>query len=284
MLCTLNEVLPRARKNHYAVIAFDFYNDIFVRTILDSCEEKRAPMILSALPDDLEGRGIDYMAGLVKGVAPSYSIPVVLHLDHAKSFDTVKRAIGAGFTSVMFDASDLPLQDNIKATREVAAYAQARGVTIEAELGFVAGIDLGGNDQGASLLTNPKDVAEFAEKTGVDALAVSIGTAHGVYKSKPVLDILRLKEIADVTDTPLVLHGGSGTPEDQLKDAIRNGITKLNVYADIRIALNSGLKAAAELAARRADEVPNKIFEPLVESLRKEVLAKISLSMSHGRY
>jgi fructose-bisphosphate aldolase class II len=284
MLCTLNEVLPRARKDHYAVVAFDFYNDLFVRAILEACEEKRAPAILAALPGDLEGRGMDYMAAVAKGVAPSYSIPAVLHLDHAKSFDLIKRAIGAGFGSVMLDGSDLPFHDNIEATREVAAYAHARGVTVEAELGSVAGADLEGNDQGPSLLTDPKDVAEFVEKTGVDALAVSIGTAHGVYKSKPVLDIKLLGEIAAVVDIPLVLHGGSGTPDDQLRDAIRNGITKLNVYADIRIALNSGFGAAAGLAARRADELPGKMFEPIAQSLRKEVLKKISLSMSDNRY
>lgn len=284
MLCTLNDVLPHARKNHYCVTAFDYAPDVFVRTLLEMCCENRAPVILSALEHDLKGRGMGYMAGLVKAVAPLYDVPVVLHLDHAGSMQLVADCIANGFTSVMFDGSHLPLAKNIEQTREVVKYAHARGVSVEAELGFVAGSDLGGKDVGAGRLTEPSEVEEFVEKTGVDALAVSIGTAHGVYKSKPKLDLKRLAEIVAVTDTPLVLHGGSGTPEDQLTAAITGGITKLNIYADLRLAMNAASPKVAALSAARADELPDRLLEPYYEAVAAEGLKKLKLTMSVGRY
>ncbi|MCC8165866.1 MAG: class II fructose-bisphosphate aldolase [Planctomycetes bacterium] len=284
MLCTLNEVLPHARKHKYAVTAFDIVPEIFPRAILDLCERRRAPLILAALAHDLDGIGLDHLAGVVKALAPSYTVPVVLHLDHADSFDLVKRCIAAGFSSVMFDGSHLPLAENIAATREIVRYAHARGVTVEAELGFVAGNDLGGTSTGDGRLTDPAEVKEFVDNTDVDALAVSIGTAHGVYASKPNLDIARLKEITAVTDVPLVLHGGSGTPEDQLVQAIRAGITKLNIYADMRLAMNSRVTDAAAAVAARADELPDRVLAPLVAGLQEEAAKKLELTMCVDRY
>ncbi|MCD8140656.1 MAG: class II fructose-bisphosphate aldolase [Planctomycetaceae bacterium] len=284
MLCTLNEVLPHARRNGYAVAAFDIVSDIYPRAILDLCEERRAPVILMALAHDLEGRGLDYIAGVVRAVAPTYTVPVVLHLDHADSLDLVKRCIAAGFSSVMFDGSGLPLRDNIDKTREVVRYAHACGVTVEAELGFVAGNDLEGSSTGQGRLTEPAEVAEFTEKTEVNALAVSIGTAHGVYASKPVLDIERLRAIRSVTDVPLVLHGGSGTPEDQLSAAIHNGISKINIYADMRLAMNQGAAEVDRLVRDRADELPDRLLAPFAAGLRRVALQKLELTGSLNRY
>lgn len=283
MLCTLNEMLPHARKYGYAVTAFDFVSDVFVRPILDACEEMRAPVIMSGLPHDIEGIGLDYIAGIIKAVAPAYTIPICLHLDHSPSFDIIKRCIAAGFTSVMFDGSHLPFAENIARTREVVKYAHARGVTVEAELGFVAGNELSGGDT-TNRLTDPNEVREFTEKTEVDALAISIGTTHGVYASTPTLDIRRLGEIKAVTHTPLVLHGGSGTPEDQLIAAIKGGITKLNIYTDIRQAMNRRVADAARIVASRDDEIPDRVLAPLFEGIREEVAKKLELTMSSGRY
>lgn len=284
MLCTLNEMLPHARKHQYAVTAFDYVPDIFVRPILDICEFKRAPVIMSALPHDLQGKGLVYMAGIVKAVASAYTVPIALHLDHATNIELIKECIGAGFTSVMFDGSHYPLKENIAKTLEVVRYAHARGVTVEAELGFVAGSDLEGGDTGNNRLTEPSEVEQFVAETGVDALAVSIGTAHGVYKSAPTLDIKRLGEIKAVTEVPLVLHGGSGTPEDQLVKAIKGGITKLNIYADMRLAMNSALPKTAAMAEKRKDEIPDKLFAPMYEALQEEAARKLELTMSVGRY
>jgi fructose-bisphosphate aldolase class II len=285
MLVTLNEVLPDARARHYAVPAFDCMEDVMIRTILDTAEQERSPIILMALEHDLAGRGMRYICGLAHAVADDYKVPIVLHLDHAENLDIIRKAIEAGFTSVMFDGSQLPFQENIDRSREVVELAHRQGVAVEAELGFVAGKDIYGTDYpgaGKSLLTEPSEVVEFVAKTGVDALAVSIGTSHGVYAAKPNLDIKRLKAIEAVSKVPLVMHGGSGTPEDQVQDAIRHGITKLNVYADSRVAMFKGLKRSAE-SQDRADPLPDVMFRPIRESLSQLVAERIRMFFAAGK-
>jgi ketose-bisphosphate aldolase len=279
MLVTLNEVLPQARRLHYAVAAFDCMEDVMIRAILDAAEQERAPVILMALEHDLQGRGIQYISGLVHAVADAYRIPIVLHLDHAEKLDDVRRAIEHGFTSVMFDGSQLPFRENVERSREVAELAHAQRVSVEAELGFVAGKDIFGSDYpgaGKSLLTEPAEVVEFVAQTGVDALAVSIGTAHGVYVAKPNLDIERLRAIEAVSKVPLVMHGGSGTPEDQVRNAIRHGITKLNVYADSRVAMLRGLRRSAETQTRD-DPLPDVLFRPIQDALGQLVAERIRM-------
>jgi ketose-bisphosphate aldolase len=285
MLVTLNEVLPQARAQHYAVGAFDCMEDIMIRTILDAAEREQAPIILMALEHDLQDRGIQYISGLVHAVADAYRIPIVLHLDHAENLDIIRKAIDHGFTSVMFDGSQLPFQENIDRSREVVEIAHPQGVAVEAELGFVAGKDIYGTDYpgaGKSLLTEPGEVVEFVAKTGVDALAVSIGTSHGVYVAKPNLDIERLQAIEAVSAVPLVMHGGSGTPEDQVQNAIRHGITKLNVYADSRVAMFQGLKRSAQIQTR-PDPLPDILLRPIREALSRLVAERIKTFFSNNR-
>jgi len=285
MLVTLNEVLPQARAQHYAVGAFDCMEDVMIRTILDTAEQERSPVVLMALEHDLQGRGMQYISGLVRAVADVYRIPIVLHLDHAENLDIIRSAIAHGFSSVMFDGSRLPFQENIDRSREVVELAHHHGVSVEAELGFVAGKDIHGTDYpgaGKSLLTEPGEVVEFVARTGVDALAVSIGTAHGVYVAKPNLDIPRLQAIEAVSTVPLVMHGGSGTPEDQVRNAIRHGITKLNVYADSRVAMFQGLKRSAETQSR-GDPLPDVLFRPIREALSELVAEKIRTFFANNR-
>jgi deoxyribose-phosphate aldolase len=285
MLVTLNEILPQAREQHYAVGAFDCTEDVMIRTMLDTAEQEQAPIILMALEHDLKGRGIRYIAGLVHAVADSYSIPIVLHLDHAENVDIIKKAIEHGFTSVMFDGSQLPVEQNIAISRQVVELAHPHGVTVEAELGIVAGKDIYGEDypdQGRSQLTEPRDVVDFVKKTGVDALAVSIGTSHGIYVAKPTLDIERLKAIEAVSQVPLVLHGGSGTPEDQVQQAIRYGITKLNVYSDSRIAMFRGMKQSVTIE-KREDPLPDIMFRPIRNSLSQLIADRIRLFSSNNK-
>jgi ketose-bisphosphate aldolase len=285
MLVTLNDVLPQARAEHYAVPAFDCMEDVMVRAILDTAERDRAPIILMALEHDLQGRGMNYIGGLVRAVADVYRIPVVLHLDHAENVDIIRKAIDHGFTSVMFDGSQLPFRENIDRSREVVEIAHRQGIAVEAELGFVAGKDIFGTDYpgaGKSLLTEPSEVVEFVAETGVDALAVSIGTSHGVYVAKPNLDIERLRSIEAVSKVPLVMHGGSGTPEDQVQNAIRNGITKLNVYADSRVAMFKGLKRSAEMQTRQ-DPLPDALFHPIREALSQLVAERIRMFFANDR-
>lgn len=282
MLVTLNEVLKKAREEHYAVPAFDCNDDILIRTILDTAEEKKSPVILMVLEHDLKGKGMKYITSIIKGVADEYSIPIVLHLDHATNFEIIESAIENGFTSVMYDGSMLSFEENAANTKKVVEMAKAKGITVEAELGHVAGKEIDGSYAGETMLTDPEEVVKFVNLTGIDALAVSIGTAHGVYVSTPDLKIDRLNEINKVSPVPLVLHGGSGTPIDQVQNAIKNGITKVNLYADLRIALMEGIKKSVEVQ-KRVDPLPDQLFKPAVEVLRDKVIEKIKMVMSENR-
>ncbi len=285
MLVTLNDILPQAREAHYAVPAFDCMEDVMIRTLLDTAEQEKSPIVLMALEHDLQGRGLTYISGLVRAVADSYDIPVVLHLDHADNLDIIKKAIDYGFTSVMYDGSQLPFQDNVARSREVVHIAHGHGVTVEAELGLVAGKDIHGEDypgNGESLLTAPQEVVEFVTQTEVDALAVSIGTSHGVYISLPKLDIERLEEINKISLVPLVLHGGSNTPVDQLQNAICHGISKINVYADLRVEMLKGLKKSANSHIRQ-DPLPDALFRPIREGLSHVAAARMEMFFSKNR-
>lgn len=282
MLTGITSVLKPAQEAHYAVPAFDCVTDVLVRAILDKAEERRSPVILMALEHDLKGRGMVYISSLVRAVAPHYDIPVVLHLDHAEDMDLIKRALDHGFTSVMYDGSTLPVEENIRITSNVVELAQKYGATTEAELGRVAGFEIGGGDTGEAILTDPQGVADFVAATGVDSLAVSIGTAHGIYVSTPTLHQERLSEIRAASDVPLVLHGGSGTPENQVREAIRRGITKINIYADLRIALGKGFDRTAA-QTRRPDPLPDQLFSTMREEVMVAVNAKIDMCMSADR-
>ena len=284
MLCSMNDVLHKARKHHYCVPAFDCVPDIYVRALLEAAEEAASPLILSVLPADLHGRHGHHVTGLIYALAPHFTIPLVLHLDHAKSLEEVALAISLGCNAVMIDASHQSFEENVDITSQVVRYAHARGVTVEAELGHVAGSELAsGADTGSSVLTDPAEVAAFVAATNVDALAVSIGTAHGVYQSLPNLDIDVLKAINAASSVPLVLHGGSGVPEEQVNAAIANGICKLNIYADLRLAMNKALSLSLDISRDRADAVPEAVFEPLHQAIKSEAAEKIRLCQSEGK-
>jgi len=283
MLATLKDLLPAARRGGYAVPAFDCAEDVMVRTVLETCEACRCPAIVMALVGpDLEGNGWHYITGLVHAVADRHAIPVVLHLDHTTSLDDIRRAVDLGFSSVMLDGSRLPFAENARATRAAVEIARPHGVSVEGELGLVGGSDVEEKRRTESVLTDPREVERFVAETGVDALAVSIGTAHGIYRSLPTLNIARLREIRDATTVPLVLHGGSGTPEDQVREAVRAGITKMNIYADCRIAMARGLAASAR-AQTRPDPIPRELFGPIRAELAATVRDKIRLLGAEDR-
>lgn len=285
MLATLKEVLADARANKYAVPGFDCTEDIMVRTILETSESKRAPVILMVIETDLEsggGNGWVYQVGLIRAVADHHSVPIVLHLDHAKRLAMIRKAIDFGFTSVMIDGSQLPFDENVQLTKSAVELAHPRGVSVEAELGHVGGMDLDDKECAENVLTEPDEVARFVEQTGVDALAVSIGTAHGVYRSEPQLNVDRLKQLDIASPVPLVLHGGSGTPDAQIQAAVRNGICKLNIYTDERVAMCRGLKKSAA-KQDRIDPLPTDMFGPIREELAGVVAEKIDLLYANNR-
>jgi len=283
MLRTLKEVLADARKNKYAVPAFDCVEDVMVRAILETCQKMRSPVVLMCLiGPDLDGNGWNYIPSLIKAVVDFHDIPVALHLDHATDLESIRRGIEIGFTSVMIDGSALPFEQNVEITKKTVDMAHPKGISVEGELGRVGGMDLQATVRAESTLTEPAEVEKFLNMTGVDALAVSIGTAHGVYQSLPNLNTERLKELNDISSVPLVLHGGSGTPDDQIQNAVKHGICKLNIYADCRIAMAKGLQRSA-MSQTREDPMANEMFGPIKEELVKVVEEKIRLLFADNR-
>lgn len=288
MLVSMKEMLEDARKNHYALPAFDISNYEMMRAVLEVCEEERSPALLMGLGVDLKGKGMPLLASMVKEASNFFTIPVCFHLDHATEFGLIQEAIEAGFSSVMYDGSVLDFENNAKNTAEVVKYAHAKGISVEAELGHVGNASVGSisetgtdTDPGESL-TVPEEVIRFVELTDVDALAVAIGTAHGVYKKTPALRIDRLDEITAVCDRPLVLHGGSGTPNDQMQTAIRHGITKINIFSDVVAALNKGLKDKLN-AVENPATWPFLVFEDARVMMREVVRDKVRTFGSAGR-
>lgn len=288
MLVSMKEMLADAREKHYAIPAFDVSNYDMMKAVLETCEEEHSPALLMALEPDLRGRDMNLLSSMVRVASDYFNIPVCLHLDHATNFDYIKRACDAGFSSVMYDGSVLDFENNAKNTAEITAYAHARGITVEAELGHVGNGSVGSisetgtdTDPGESL-TVPEEVAKFVEITDVDALAVAIGTAHGVYQKTPTLRIDRLDEIMAVCDRPLVLHGGSGTPDDQMQMAIAHGITKINIFSDVVAGLNMGLKAKLN-AIENPSTWPFIVYEDARARMKEVVKIKLRTFGSAGR-
>ena len=288
MLVSMKEMLADAKINRYAIPAFDVSNYEMMKAVLDVCEEERSPALLMGLGVDLAGKGLPLITSMVRAASDYYTVPVCFHLDHATDFESIKAAIEAGFSSVMFDGSVLPFEDNANKTAEITAFAHARGVTVEAELGHVGNAMVGNvndsvkNEDPEDTLTLPDEVVRFVEMTDVDALAIAIGTAHGVYLKTPTLRIDRLDEITAVCDRPLVLHGGSGTPDDQMKMAIEHGITKINIYSDVVGALNAGLKNKLN-TIQNPSTWPAFVFEDAREAMRAAIRAKIHVFGSFDR-
>ena len=288
MLVSMKEMLADARAKRYAIPAFDVSNYEMMKAVLDICEQERSPALLMGLGVDLEGKGLPLITSMVRAASDFYTVPVCFHLDHATDLESIKAAIDAGFSSVMFDGSVLPFEENAKRTAEVTAYAHAFGVTVEAELGHVGNAMVGNendsvkNEDPEDTLTLPEEVVRFVDITDVDALAIAIGTAHGVYLKTPTLRIDRLDEITAVSDRPLVLHGGSGTPDDQMKMAIEHGITKINIFSDVVGALNAGLKSKLN-TIQNPSTWPAFVFEDARKAMREAIRAKIRAFGSYGR-
>jgi len=288
MLVSMKEMLADAKINRYAIPAFDVSNYEMMKAVLDVCEEERSPALLMGLGVDLAGKGLPLITSMVRAASDYYTVPVCFHLDHATDFESIKAAIEAGFSSVMFDGSVLPFKDNANKTAEITAFAHARGVTVEAELGHVGNAMVGNvndsakNEDPEDTLTLPDEVVKFVEMTDIDALAIAIGTAHGVYLKTPTLRMDRLDEITAVCDRPLVLHGGSGTPDDQMKMAIEHGITKINIYSDVVGALNTGLKNKLN-TLENPSTWPAFVFEDARKGMKEAIRAKIHAFGSAGR-
>jgi fructose-bisphosphate aldolase class II len=304
MLVTAKKLLVPARAKHYAVPAMNVNNLEMVKAIIDAAEKMRSPIIIQTSEGAIEYAGIEYLAAMIR-VAAKGTVPVAMHLDHGKEMKYVKLALAHGYTSVMFDGSALPEDKNIAVNKQVVALARKKGASVEAEIGAIAGIeDFVSVEEKDAHLTNPEQAADFARQTGCDSLAVAIGTAHGAFKfkGKTHLDIDRLKKISKLVKLPIVLHGASGVLEDvkklaehhgaklgaargvldvDIKQAIKHGVSKINIDTDLRLAFTAGVREACDDLPKVID--PRKLLEPANLLMREVAMRKMKLFGSAGR-
>lgn len=242
-LTSTREMLRKAQEGGYAVPAFNIHNLETIQVVLDTAAEMRSPVILAGTMGTYAYGGTNNLVGICKQAARQYGMPVALHLDHHEDFSDIKTKIEAGIKSAMIDGSHLPFDDNIELVKKVVQYCHAWDCTVEAELGRLGGIedDLVVDAKDA-MFTDPDSAVEFIKRTGIDSLAVAIGTAHGMYKEEPKLDFERLAAIRAKTDLPLVLHGASGVPAADVRKCIELGINKVNVATELKIAFADALK------------------------------------------
>lgn len=238
---TSEELLLKADQNGYAVGAFNVENMEMVMAVIKAAEEMQAPVILQTTPSTVKYAGVSMYYANVHAAAKKASVPVALHLDHGSSFELAMQALRGGYTSIMIDGSHEQFEDNIALSKRVVDACKPNGIPVEAELGKVGGKedDLDCTDPG---YTDPQDAVRFVKETGISSLAVAIGTAHGIYKGEPKLDVERLSEIRKVVSIPLVLHGASGVPDEAVRECIRRGISKVNFATELRIAYSNGVK------------------------------------------
>jgi tagatose 1,6-diphosphate aldolase GatY/KbaY len=280
-LVTSKELLLHAKENHYAVGAFNVENMEMVQAVIAAAEELRSPVILQTTPGTLKYAPAELYYANVAAVAKAAKVPVAVHLDHGSSFELALRAFRAGYTSIMIDGSQKTFEENIALTKAVVEACHAGGVPVEAELGKVGGKedDLdGGEGNGCTV---PEEAAEFVARTGVDFLAVAIGTAHGVYKGIPKLDVERVSRIAQLVDIPLVLHGTSGVPDETVRECIARGMCKVNYATDLRIAFTEGVKEYLLKDPKAYD--PKKYGAAGRERVKQYVLQKIKVCGSNAK-
>ncbi|WP_110953691.1 ketose-bisphosphate aldolase [Anaerosinus massiliensis] len=277
MLMNMKELLTVAQKNKFAVPAFNTSSNMILKGVMEACKEQQAPVIIAIHPDELSFVEDSFIASVREEIIKS-QIPGVIHLDHGGSFEQIMRAIRCGFTSVMIDASLLSFEENIAITKKVIEAAHPVRVSVEAELGTI-GTTGNGGEAGADqiIYTNPEAVKEFVEKTDVDTLAIAIGTSHGIYPKdmKPKLRLDLLQEIRGIVDIPLVLHGGSANEDKEISEAVRLGISKINISSDIKDAF---YKKCREILLQDSDiREPNAIYPPCIAAMKEVIYAKIAL-------
>ena len=304
MLVTNKEILSPAMAKGYAVGAFNISNLESLLAVVEASAEERSPVIVAVTPSSIKYAGLEYLVGMVKTAAESASVPMSLHLDHGQTVETVSKCIDAGFTSVMIDGSSLNFEENVSLTKRVVDLAHSKGVSVEGELGRLVAIEESTVEEKDAILTDPDVAKEFVERTGVDALAVAIGTSHGAYKfkAKPKLDSERLKAIRQKVTVPLVLHGASsvpswiiekaikygaelggakGIPDEHIVKAISLGISKINIDTDLRLAFTGTIREVLTTSPKNFD--PRKILGPTKEAMKEVVKGKMRLFGSSGK-
>lgn len=281
-LISSTEMLQIARKNKYAVGAFNVHTLEMLQAVVEAAVETQSPLIIQSTVGTVKHLGPDYIAAAAKVAADRTGLPIALHLDHCTDFATIVQCIRAGYTSVMIDASMFAFEENVERTIKVMEIARAVGVNVEAELGKVGGVedDIVVADHEA-MLADPEDCKLFVERTGVLTLAPAIGTAHGIYKGEPNIDFDRIGKIAEIVDVPLVLHGGSGIPAEQVKKAVALGMSKMNVATELRIAFSNAIKDV--FAANVEENDPRKYMVPAKEAVKRLAIEKMELCGCIGK-
>ncbi len=277
-----NEILLKALKNKYAVPQFNINNLEWAKYILEECQKEKSPVILGASEGAIKYMGgYNVVVSMVKSLIKDLNITteVVLHLDHGSSFESCKKAIDAGFTSVMIDASKYEIEENINLTKEVVDYAKKFNISVEAEVGHV-----GGNEDGVAneiYFATLEDSVRIYKETNIDSLAPALGSVHGIYKGKPNLNFDRMKQISNMLNAPLVLHGGTGIPDDDILKSIECGITKININTELQLAWNQGVRDF--INANKDAYDPRKVIGSGEINIKRCVMDKIHLLGSYNK-
>lgn len=282
MLVSGKDILQKAHEEGYAVGAFNTSNLESTQAIIEAAEELRSPVIIQTSQSAISYASSEGIAAIVRTLAENASVPVALHLDHGTDYDIVMKCLRDGWTSVMFDGSKYQFEENIKITKDVCGIAHPMGVSVEAELGKIGGVeDHVKVEMKDATMTDPDEAVEFVEKTGVDYLAIAIGTAHGVYVGDPELDFDRLETIKKRVNIPIVLHGASGIPAEDIKKAVSLGVNKINIDTDLRVSFQ---KAMHKLVAEKPEVYdPRKMLLPAKDAMKEVVKTKMEMFGSVGR-
>lgn len=281
-LVSSTEMLQQARREGYCITAFNVHTLEMLQAVVEAASEAQSPLILQTTVGTIKHLGVGYVTAMVRVAAEQSSIPIALHLDHCHDYGLIERCIQAGYTSVMIDASMHPFAQNVEQTRKVVELAHRSGVNVEAELGKVGGVEDERNvAQEDALLADPNECEQFVAATGVDTLAVAIGTAHGMYQGEPSIAFERLAQIAQRIPIPLVLHGGSGIPEAQVKRSVGLGMAKMNVATELRVAFSQALKQA--FAERPTENDPRHYMKLAKQAVKEIALEKMRMCGCVGK-
>lgn len=274
MVVSSARLMKRAEKENYAIPAFNIDNLESAMAVSEIMHEMRTPVIVQMIPRTLNYGGVAIYPAMMRELMADCPVDYALHLDHGSSLSLAKKCIAGGFSSVMFDGSLMPFEDNVKFTKEVTDFALPMDVSVEGELGTIGGKEEGDTDLEASY-TKVSEAEEFVRRTNVSTLAIGVGTAHGVYKGTPHINVERIKEIHAAIDTPLVLHGASGLSDEVLKDCIAAGITKINFATELRQAYTNGIKAEF---AKNPDVFDPKIYmRGAIDNIKEVLRHKINI-------
>jgi fructose-bisphosphate aldolase class II len=268
--------LPKAKAGKYAVGQFNMNNLEFAQAITDAAIEEKSPFIFGVSEGALKYMGMEYTVAIARAAAEKSGLPIALHLDHGSTFEVAMQCIRAGFSSVMFDGSHHAYEDNIRLTKEVVKAAHAMGVSVEGELGTIGGVeDDISVDEASAALAKPEEAIRFYEETGVDCLAIAVGTAHGMYKGEVKIHFDIIKAVASKIPVPVVLHGGSGVPDEMVREAVQAGVGKINVNTENQVACTQAIRDVLAKDAKVYD--PRKYLMPARNAMKEIVREKIRL-------